>query len=624
MTHELQNQFYRYALALSCVLLASLIWWLAVTPLVGTRAYTGFVLVAIIVAGRFAGFGPSWLALAAGGGCLTYVQYLRYLEDHSGIALRYWEYLQKGVDDSLPSVVAVFCVVGATLVLLTHSERVARQTAETNAHLLSQEIHERKAIEQRLREEHQQLELALSAGRFGTFDWDLRSGLATWSATNEAIHGFAPGTFSGAVATALEKLAPADRQALDQWIADATRSSPASPFAYRLTWPDGSTRWIEGVGQFLCNAVGKAIRVRGVCADITSRKHIEIALREAEERFRLLALHAPVGIYLADEAGRLTFVNHQWCEIAGAEFAAALGQDWTNYIHPLDSQRLRQTWTASRQDNQSFCLEYRYLHASGDIRWVEGSAVTLRNERGDVLGYVGTVMDITARKNSADALKAEQDLLRQSIELQERERQMIAYDIHDGIIQYTTGALMHLEGHRVRGGADADDNLPAVMALRQAIADGRRVMNGIRPPLLDDDGIVAAIEYLAGENRTDRIEMEAVVDRDIGRLMPELESALYRIAQEALFNAVKHSGTRKVRISLSRHDKVVRLVVRDWGSGFDLGKVSRGVHGLSGIKERVKLLGGQSSIQSSPHEGTSVSVDLPYIERAERVLQPAL
>ncbi len=321
--------------------------------------------------------------------------------------------------------------------------------------------------------------------------------------------------------------------------------------------------------------------------------------------------------------GACTFVNHQWCEIAGAQFEAALGLGWTNYVHPEDIQRVMDQWTASVQNNQPFCLEYRYLHKSGEIRWVEGSAVVLRNERGGVLGHVGTVMDITARKGSADALKAEQDLLRQSIELQERERRIIAYDIHDGIIQYTTGALMHLESHKgsKEGGSHAEHNEPAVIALRQAIADGRRVMNGIRPPLLDDEGIVAAIEYLASESRTAATEIEAVTDPDIGRLMPELESALYRIAQEALFNAVKHSGSPRIEISLSRTEKIVRLMVRDWGVGFDLSKVSRGVHGLSGIKERAKLLGGQSSIRSSS-EGTCVRVELPYVERSERVVQP--
>jgi signal transduction histidine kinase len=231
-------------------------------------------------------------------------------------------------------------------------------------------------------------------------------------------------------------------------------------------------------------------------------------------------------------------------------------------------------------------------------------------------------MDITARKNSVYALQQEQELLRQSIELQERERQMIAYDIHDGIIQYAAGALMFLEGFKGRreGSSDSDEIELALIALRQALADGRRVMNGIRPPFLDDAGVVAAIEHLAGEKRPEAIKIEVVTDHGFGRLRPELESTLYRIAQEALFNAVKHSHSVKVQISLRRSDKSVLLTIRDWGVGFDPSKVSRGVHGLSGIQERARVVGGQSNIHSSPSEGTCISVELPLLESNERLV----
>ena len=608
MKNELSQKMLKYVYALGFVALAYLLWWLTVKPSLGYRAISGFMFIAVILSGRYAGFGPSCLALALGGCCVTYVHTLRYSID----------------DPNLPGVIFIYLVLTTTLALLTRSERAARQIAETNSHLLRQEIGERMAVEQQLREEHQQLALALAAGRFGTFEWDVRSGTARWSATNEAIHGFSPGTFSGTIEQAMVNIHPSDQKSLRNSLASAGETTPAKPLAYRVSWPDGSTHWIEGVGQFVCNAEGRLDRLRGVCADITARKQIEIALSEAEERFRLLALHAPVGIYLADETGRFTFANHQWCEIAGAQFDESLGLDWTNCVHPDDAQRLKEGWATCVQNNEAFSAEYRYLHKNGRIRWVDGSAVILRNERGEVLGHVGTVMDITDRKESEDALRVEQELLRQSIELHERERTMIAYDIHDGIIQYTTGALMFLEsfkGQR-KGTADAEQIEPVLSALRQAIADGRRVMNGIRPPLLDDVGVVAAIEYLASENQMAATEIEFVIDEDLGRLAPEVETALYRIAQEALFNAVKHSGSGRIQISLCRVDENIRLMVRDWGRGFDLGKVSRGVHGLSGIRERAKLLGGQSTIHSSPSEGTCVSVELPFIERVERLPQP--
>jgi PAS domain S-box-containing protein len=390
-------------------------------------------------------------------------------------------------------------------------------------------------------------------------------------------------------------------------------------FENRYRCRNGSYRWLAwkailapGASQLVASA-----------RDVTEEKLQAEALRDSEERFRLLALQAPVGIYLADAAGHCTFVNQHWCEIAGAEPEDALGSEWKRFIHPDDIRRLMEAWTTSVRNDQQFSLEHRYLRDTGEIRWVEGSAVALRNPRGELIGHVGTVMDITARKMAAEALEKEQELLRQSIEFQERERRTIAYDIHDGVIQYAAGALMFLEAYKGKreGSPDADEIEPALHALRNAIADGRRVMNGIRPPFLDDAGVVAAIEHLAGEKRTSAMDIEVVTDHEFGRLTPELESTLYRIAQEGLANAVKHSHTAKVQISLHRRDKSVLLTIRDWGVGFDRRKVSGGVHGLNGIRERARLAGGKCNIRTSPKEGTCITVELPLVESNRRPVQ---
>jgi signal transduction histidine kinase len=218
-----------------------------------------------------------------------------------------------------------------------------------------------------------------------------------------------------------------------------------------------------------------------------------------------------------------------------------------------------------------------------------------------------------AERSAAEALGVQQ-LLLQSLEQQERERRMIAYDIHDGIIQYTTGALLFLESYhsQLPSAADASRVEPVITSLRLAIADGRRVMNGIRPPLLDDAGVVAAIDYLVHAKQVVDTDIDFVHDQEFGRLTPELESAIYRIAQEALFNAVKHSRSPKIQISLHRNGQMVQLAVTDWGVGFDPDRVSRGVHGLSGIRERAKLLGGHCDIHSKLAEGSTIRVDLPY------------
>ena len=286
----------RYLIAISFVALAYVV-WLACTPLIGNRVSSTFFLVAIILTGRFAGFGPSWFALGSGGLCVAYIQYQRL-----------------GVNDpALPSILVIFFVLGTILVFLTHSERTARQAAENNADMLGQQIQERTVIEERLREQHRQLELALAAGRLGTSIWDLQIGKVISSPTNEAIHGFAPGALDGSFEQAVRHVHPEDLPLLRDSIAAAKKSGTATLLAYRVIWPDGSVHWIEGVAEFFCNADGQLTHIRGVCGDITPRKTMDIALREAEERFRLLALQAPVGIYLTDETGRCTFVNHQLC-----------------------------------------------------------------------------------------------------------------------------------------------------------------------------------------------------------------------------------------------------------------------------------------------------------------------
>jgi two-component system sensor histidine kinase DegS len=240
----------------------------------------------------------------------------------------------------------------------------------------------------------------------------------------------------------------------------------------------------------------------------------------------------------------------------------------------------------------------------------------LKDAAGKVTGQIVTVQDITARKAAHDALLTEQELLRQSLELQERERKLFAYDIHDGLLQYAIGALLHFQAcqSELKNPTDAERIEPGLKALRQAIEEGRRVMNGVRTYVLDQFGVTHAIEELVKENTTACTTIEFVHPAtDLGRLTPEWETAIYRMAQEAITNAVKHSQSPRVRITLEHTDQRILLEVRDWGVGTTLRKDSRGVHGLPGIKERVKLLKGRFKMESSPDGGTRLEIELPML-----------
>ena len=152
--------------------------------------------------------------------------------------------------------------------------------------------------------------------------------------------------------------------------------------------------------------------------------------------------------------------------------------------------------------------------------------------------------------------------------------------------------------------------------LRQSHFEARRLISGVRPPILDESGVVAAIAHLAndqGLERGPKVEFQSNVK--FNRLVPVLENAIYRIAQEGLTNACKHSKSPRVQIRLLQKDDRLRIEIRDWGIGFDPKARCENRFGLEGIRERARLLGGLCRVQSKPGRGSCITVELPLLER---------
>ncbi|MCE9556739.1 MAG: GAF domain-containing sensor histidine kinase [Planctomycetes bacterium] len=225
-----------------------------------------------------------------------------------------------------------------------------------------------------------------------------------------------------------------------------------------------------------------------------------------------------------------------------------------------------------------------------------------------------------SRKRAEEALRAERLHLIHLLRTQEYERKLVAYEIHDGLVQYATGATMHLD--RYLSNLEHEPLAPQldlVMALLQkTIQEGRRLVNGLRPPILDELGVVAAIDHLIQERTTADSTITFEHETEFARLAPELESAIFRIVQEALTNAQKHSHSQQAKIVLGHTGNRIHVDIQDWGVGFDPARVSEERHGLRGIRQRANLLGGNVAINSQPGKGTKVAVDLPILTRRNR------
>ena len=248
------------------------------------------------------------------------------------------------------------------------------------------------------------------------------------------------------------------------------------------------------------------------------------------------------------------------------------------------------------------------------MRTVRSRAFPVRNEQGDVYRVAGIAQDISEAKQAEEELMAEQRFLEHLLSVQEGERRLIAYDIHDGFLQAVIASVMHLEGL----GADPslrDSTREKLMVpinlLRNSIEEARRMISGLRPPILDEQGLVAAIKFLISEKRDPRIKVVFHHAERLGRLDPVLEGTLFRIVQEALSNIARHSQAETAEISLLQIGDTLRLVIEDSGVGFEPQKATGRQFGLRGIRERARLFGGTATITSAPGAGTRISVELP-------------
>jgi signal transduction histidine kinase len=230
--------------------------------------------------------------------------------------------------------------------------------------------------------------------------------------------------------------------------------------------------------------------------------------------------------------------------------------------------------------------------------------------------------------HSLQMLSRQHALVRNLIRAQEEERRAVAHDLHDGLTQYVMGAHAHLEGFRSAQrdgkGEKADREIElALKYLKQAVIESRRLVNGLRSLALDGLGLVGALEQLLAEEKVHADWEHAAFLHNIAeqRFDKMLETAVYRVAQEALTNVRKHANTTRVRLLLQVEDNSqtnapqLRLEVRDWGRGFEPEHQAneRDHFGLQGMMERVRLLGGAYELRSAPGQGTTIETVFPAL-----------
>ncbi|MCW1915862.1 PAS domain S-box protein [Luteolibacter sp. GHJ8] len=415
---------------------------------------------------------------------------------------------------------------------------------------------------------------------------------------------------------------------------------------------DGRRFWVSGV----MSPLEEGDLVKGyvkVARDLTEQRVAQAAVRDSEQRFRLLADSMPQIVWSNTPAGDAAYFNRRWFDYTAADPAASLGSGWQAFIHPDDAEALLQEWNSALQGGRILDAEVRLRACDGSYRWFIVRNVPHFDDQGLVIGWFGTATDITERKIQAQELQAAHDLLETRVQDRTRELREAMQDLQREVsqrerLEEERGTLLSRlvssqEEERARLSRDLHDDLSQHMVtMRMEIDNLRRQLTDEHPELVQKDvfeslmgrvdELIRAVHRRAWELRPselDHLGLEVALRHYLQdwsnktgiashlhtgtwsdlRLPPDAEIALYRVVQEALANVTRHASATKVDLHLDADGEVL-LMISDNGRGFE--PVSgKGRLGLLGMRERLNSLGGSLAIESAPGAGTTIRAGLP-------------
>ncbi len=379
----------------------------------------------------------------------------------------------------------------------------------------------------------------------------------------------------------------------------------------------------------LKDAKGNPTDILVVMRDITKRKQIEEALRESEQKLRLMFDAINEGIFVIDLDGTVAEVNGGVEKITGYRRKQLLGQSGLNHMFPGfkgDAIGMLQKVVARGGTQKEVVVPMKT--AAGKVIEVEAISSILRDISGNPIGLIGIVRDISERKKAEVKLKESKEELRfylnQITKAQEEERKKIARELHDDTIQELITLSRQLDDlidKKIMPDEDRRGSRKKIEEVQEKVTsilqNVRRFTRDLRPSILDDLGLVPALEWLTSDmSARFKIPIDISIIGNEKNIAPDAALAMFRVAQESLRNAGSHSKASQIQLNLKFTSKAVTLSIIDNGKGFTPPKqisslTKHGKLGVAGMYERAQLIGATLSIKSRRNEGTTISLEVP-------------
>jgi len=384
----------------------------------------------------------------------------------------------------------------------------------------------------------------------------------------------------------------------------------ASTYEEVATNASGEQRHYLSTKGPIFDAGGEVIGLFGIARDITERVEAEGALRATEAMFRALVENSFEFIVQVDAQGKPLYVSPSVERVLGWTPQEHMTLSPFDLVHPDDLEASSSILNRVVAGEALTTLTVRARAKDGMYRWIESVAQNMLDVPG-VQAIVTHNRDVTERKHAEERLR---QYAGRVVRAQEEERQRVARELHDSLGQSLTSIALYARSLEETVGGEERERLSKLAGTAEkAVIETRRLVWSLRPPELDELGLVPALERLASDVEEAKGVRVEVHDGLRGfRLPTEVRSTAYRVVQEALTNVVKHADAETASVIVGRRNGNFSAIIEDDGSGFDTRQTGEGPHfGIIGMRERADLIGGSLDIESVPGKGTTVRLEVP-------------
>ncbi len=412
---------------------------------------------------------------------------------------------------------------------------------------------------------------------------------------------------------------PADKKKWDRSVKEGLKNIKPWEFEGRFLSPDGSIKWWRGTSA-LPVKTEKGNIYNGILTDITQIITAKEELVKSNERYDYVAKATSDAIWDWDYKTQKIYRGQGFAKIFGYNKSFIWADEKGERVHPDDRKKMLESLeNAIQKKADRWEAEYRVLCKNNIYKTVINKAYLVKDDNNNIVRIIGSLRDVSAqrmleKKLIDDEIQKKREIIKAIIQAQEREREEIAYELHDNINQVLATCMLQLDLAAKNPGLASDYIPKCTNNLQQAINEIRDISRNLTTYTLDNLGLVAAIKDITGKiNETDKIFLKFNPSKthDEKVIPNEIKLSVLRIVQEDINNVIKHAKATELKINLSFNSKKLRLKLTDNGKGFESKKIKKGL-GLQNIQSRVEYYHGKMKLNSSPGNGCSLYIEFPY------------